>query len=79
MAKQEVARWILSVPNAAATVVASTARPPKIWKFWGTTLWGLFVFAAMFAGQLAVFGYFMLRQPGPLDVHAAAADRPRPG
>ena len=26
-------------------------RPPRIWKFWGTTLWGLFIFAAMFAGQ----------------------------
>jgi membrane protease YdiL (CAAX protease family) len=47
-----------------------TQRPPRIWKFWGTALWGLFVFAAMFVGQLAVIGWFLLRQEGPLDVAA---------
>ena len=47
---------------------AATARPPKVWKFWGTTLWGLFIFAAMFAGQLAVVAYFVLRQEGPVDI-----------
>jgi uncharacterized protein len=46
----------------------AAARPPKIWKFWGTTLWGLFIFAAMFAGQLAVVGYFVLRQGGDADI-----------
>ena len=44
------------------------ARPPKIWKFWGTTLWGLFIFAAMFAGQLAVGAYFVLLQEGEADI-----------
>ncbi len=44
-------------------------RPPqRVWKFWGTTLWGLFVFAAMFAGQMAVIAYFILTQHGGLDV-----------
>ena len=37
----------------------TAARPPKIWKFWGTALWGLFIFAAMFAGQLAVIAWFI--------------------
>jgi membrane protease YdiL (CAAX protease family) len=46
-------------------------RPPRIWKFWGTVLWGLFVFAAMFIGQVAVVVYFVLRQDGPIDVAAA--------
>ena len=32
-------------------LLADATRPPKIWKFWCTTLWGLFIFAAMFAGQ----------------------------
>jgi membrane protease YdiL (CAAX protease family) len=50
----------------------AAARPPRIWKFWGTTLWGLFIFGAMFAGQLAVFGYFVLQKTGPLDLHDAA-------
>lgn len=43
-------------------------RPPRIWKFWGTTLWGLFIFAAMFAGQLAVVAWFVLRQEGDADI-----------
>jgi membrane protease YdiL (CAAX protease family) len=48
-----------------------TRRPPRIWKFWGTTLWGLFIFIAMFAGQLAVVAWFVLRQDGPFDVATA--------
>ena len=31
-----------------------TSGRRAIWKFWGTTLWGLFIFAAMFVGQVAV-------------------------
>ncbi len=46
-------------------------RPPRIWKFWGTALWGLAIFGAMFAGQMAVVAWFVLRQEGPLDVAAA--------
>lgn len=47
------------------------ARPPRIWKFAGTLLWGLFVFAAMFVGQAAVIAYFVLLREGPIDVAAA--------
>ena len=39
---------------ALAVSVASIPRPPRVWKFWGTALWGLLIFAAMFLGQLAV-------------------------
>jgi membrane protease YdiL (CAAX protease family) len=46
-------------------------RPPRIWKFWGTALWGLFIFAAMFVGQIAVVAWFILRQGGPIDVAGA--------
>lgn len=46
-------------------------RPPGIWKFWGTALWGLFIFAAMFVGQLAVVAWFVLRQEGPFDLASA--------
>ena len=52
---------------AAATIDVATRPAPRVWKFWGTTLWGFVVFAAMFAGQLAVVGWFLLRQGGPLD------------
>jgi uncharacterized protein len=57
-------------PVAPAPVIP-TQRPPRIWKFWGTLFWGLFVFAAMFVGQVAVVTYFVLRQDGPIDVAAA--------
>ena len=55
----------------ALAPVISDQRPPKIWKFWGTALWGLFVFAAMFVGQIAVVAWFMLRRQGPFDMAAA--------
>jgi hypothetical protein len=54
------------IPPVAITPIVQL--PPRIWKFWGTMLWGLFIFAAMFVGQLAVVGWFMLRQPGQLDI-----------
>src|SRR5712675_1417209 len=56
---------------AAPVPVIRTEPPPRIWKFWGTLLWGLFVFAAMFAGQIAVVAWFVLRREGPLDLAAA--------
>ena len=52
-------------------MAAPAARPPRIWGFWGTALWGLFIFAAMFLGQIAVVAWFVLRQQGPVDVKAA--------
>jgi hypothetical protein len=54
-----------------APPVMAVPRPPRIWKFWGTALWGTVVFAAMFAGQMAVVAWFVLRQEGPIDVAAA--------
>jgi membrane protease YdiL (CAAX protease family) len=58
-------------PASPLAPVIPTRRPPRIWKFWGTTLWGLIVFGAMFAGQMAVVAWFVMRQEGPLDVAAA--------
>lgn len=58
-------------PEGATVAVVSVPRAPRIWKFWGTALWGLVVFAAMFVGQMAVVAWFVLRQDGPIDVAAA--------
>ena len=55
-------------PEQSLVAVAPIQRPPRIWKFWGTTLWGFFIFAAMFAGQLAVIAWFVLRQEGEADI-----------
>lgn len=62
----------MDTPASESPPPLALARPPKIWKFWGTLLWGLFIVSAMFVGQLAVFGYFALREAGPLDLHRAA-------
>src|SRR3982074_2271566 len=56
---------------AALTPVARTPPPPRIWKFWGTALWGLFIFAVLSVGQLAVVAWFVLRQDGPIDIAAS--------
>src|ERR1700694_5912880 len=59
-------------PTAPAlTPPIRTPRPPRIWKFWGTALWGLFVFAGMFVGQIAVVAWLVLRQEGAVDLAAA--------
>lgn len=47
------------------------SRPARVWKFWGTTLWGLFIFAAMFLGQLSVIVYFVLRNGWSFDIAEA--------
>ena len=57
-------------PADPLVAVTSTPRPPRIWKFWGTSQWGLFVFAAMFAGQfLLVAAFFVARGP-PFDLES---------
>ncbi|HZC96786.1 MAG TPA: CPBP family intramembrane glutamate endopeptidase, partial [Bradyrhizobium sp.] len=58
-------------PENPPVTVAPAQRPPRIWKFWGTALWGLFMFSGMFVGQVAVIGYFVLRQGGPFDMATA--------
>jgi membrane protease YdiL (CAAX protease family) len=52
-------------PGVPAPVLPAP-RPPRIWKFWGTALWGVFVVAAMFVGQLVVIAWF-LWQEGSID------------
>jgi membrane protease YdiL (CAAX protease family) len=52
----------------AAPPAIPVQRPPRIWKFWGTVLWGLFVFAAMFVGQMAVVAWFVHAVGGGLTI-----------
>lgn len=55
-------------PDNPPIAITTAEHQRKVWKFWGTALWGLFIFAAMFVGQIAVVVYFVLRQEGPIDV-----------
>jgi membrane protease YdiL (CAAX protease family) len=63
----------LKIPASPDVVVPviPAQRAPRIWKFWGTSLWGLLIFVAMFAGQAAVVAYFILIREGPVDFNAA--------
>ena len=58
---------ITADPVTPAPVIP-TQRPPRIWKFWGTALWGLFIFAAMFVGQLAVEKLALLAAAAALNI-----------
>ena len=57
--------------SAGAVPPALPDRPPRVWKFWGTTFWGLFIFVAMFLGQLAIILYFVFRNGWSFDVAEA--------
>ncbi len=43
------------------------SREPRVWKFIGTSLWGLVLFGAMFVGQIAVVAWFFWSGGGPID------------
>ena len=58
-------------PADPPLTVTPATQPPRIWKFWGTALWGLFIFAALFAGQIAVLAWFLFWREGVSDVAAA--------
>jgi membrane protease YdiL (CAAX protease family) len=58
-------------PEYPPVTVAPGQRPPRVWKFWGTALWGLFIFGGMFVGQAAVIAFLVLRRGGPFDMAAA--------
>jgi membrane protease YdiL (CAAX protease family) len=54
-------------PGQIPPPLLPSAHPPQAWKFVGTSLWGLVIFAALFLGQLAVVGYLLLRHDGPIN------------
>jgi membrane protease YdiL (CAAX protease family) len=62
---------LTSASAVAVPPVVPDRQPPRIWKFWGTALWGLFIFAGMFVGQATVIAYFVLRQGGSFDIAEA--------
>lgn len=49
------------------------SREPRVWKFIGTSLWGLLLFGAMFAGQLTVVLWFLLTNGESIDSGAMVA------
>jgi membrane protease YdiL (CAAX protease family) len=45
-------------------------REPRAWKFLGTSVWGLVLFAAMFAGQIAGVVCFLVASGEPFDINS---------
>ncbi|WFU37951.1 type II CAAX endopeptidase family protein [Bradyrhizobium sp. CB82] len=55
-------------PDHPPLIVTSAEGAPRVWKFWGTSLWGVFVFAAMFVGQVGTVVYLVVHRGVPLDM-----------
>jgi len=67
----------MTVPELSADAVppadAAPEKPPRIWKFIGTSLWGLFAFGAMFVGQLAAVALLVMWSKAEVGVATASA------
>ncbi|MEY9110507.1 membrane protease YdiL (CAAX protease family) [Bradyrhizobium yuanmingense] len=48
--------------------LTATPATPRVWKFWGTALWGLFIFAAMFVGQIGAVLLLAAQRGLPMDL-----------
>ncbi|WFU76499.1 type II CAAX endopeptidase family protein [Bradyrhizobium sp. CB2312] len=45
-----------------------TPAPPRVWKFWGTALWGILIFVAMFVGQIGAIVLLVVLRGLPMDL-----------
>jgi membrane protease YdiL (CAAX protease family) len=59
--------------SPAAPAPSPGAQQSRVWKFWGTSLWGLLLFAAMFAGQFALVALFFVAKGPPFDIASIKA------
>lgn len=55
-------------PDHPPLLVTSIESAPRVWKFWGTALWGVFVFAAMFVGQIGSVVWLVAHRGGAVDM-----------
>jgi membrane protease YdiL (CAAX protease family) len=64
----------MSLPENPAPAPHLGAQPQsRVWKFWGTSLWGLLLFAAMFAGQFLLVAAFFIAKGPPFDLASIKA------
>ena len=55
--------------SAEPAAPVAPPRQPRVWKFWGTLLWGIFAFVAMFLGQIVVVAYVLATRDASLDLN----------
>ncbi|TGN82085.1 CPBP family intramembrane metalloprotease [Bradyrhizobium yuanmingense] len=48
--------------------LTATPATPRVWKFWGTAVWGLFIFVAMFVGQIGAVLLLATQRGLPMDL-----------
>jgi membrane protease YdiL (CAAX protease family) len=48
------------------TVTSVEQAPLRVWKFWGTALWGILLFVAMFVGQIGAIVLLVIHRGLPL-------------
>lgn len=72
----------MSVPNESLLMdsldpdqppLTVTPATPRVWMFWGTALWGLFIFAAMFVGQIGGVVLLVAMRGLPMDLASVQA------
>ena len=54
--------------DAAPVSPPGKNREPGVWKFIGTSLWGVALFGAIFVGQIGVVGWFLLTAGNEIDL-----------
>jgi membrane protease YdiL (CAAX protease family) len=55
-------------PDHPPLILTPADPQPRVWKFWGTALWGLAIFAAMFVGQIGAILYLVVHGGHPIDM-----------
>src|SRR3954452_24743044 len=55
-------------PDHPPPTVTPTHEAPRVWKFWGTALWGIVIFAAMFVGQIGAIVLLAVQRGLPMDL-----------
>ena len=55
-------------PDHPPLTVTPAHEAPRVWKFWGTAIWGVVIFAAMFVGQISAMVLLVVQRGLPMDL-----------
>lgn len=59
-------------PDRPPLIVTPADGASRVWKFWGTVLWGLLIFVAMFAGQIGSAVFLVAHRGEAVDMASLA-------